>query len=60
MMSKPWFPESALLSRNLREAAGAGQPFAADFRFPIADCQLATSHDELEIGNRKLAITYVM
>jgi len=29
---------------NLRKAAGVGQPFERDFRFPIADCQLIKSH----------------
>jgi len=39
MMSKPQFPESALLSLILGEAAGVGQPFEEifDFRFVIPD-----------------------
>ena len=57
---------SALLSRILREAAGVGQPFEQifDFQLPIANLvrltQLATSQSEWEIGNRKLAMTYVV
>jgi len=39
MMSKPQFPESALLSLILGEAAGVGQPFERifDFQLPIAN-----------------------
>jgi hypothetical protein len=57
---------SALLSRIFGEAAGVGQPFVKifDFQLPIANltesAQVAIGREELEIGNRKLAMTYVV
>jgi len=44
-----------------RGAAGVGQPFKRDFRFPIADCQLielcaVCNQRMMEIGNRQWEI----
>ena len=54
MMSKPQFPESALLSLILGEAAGVGQPFEQifDFRFAISDLKQLMK----EPANQKSAI----
>jgi len=62
MMSKPWFPGRPCFP-DLGKAAEAGQPFEeiSDFRLSIDQVwRNPTSVNELEIGNRKLAINYVM